>query len=67
MNPALLPLIQGLSTIVLKEWLSWVGRQQRPAGWKPSEADIAEFLASLDADTPEKIREEARQELQGGS
>lgn len=67
MNPLLLAAIQGLSSVILKQWLAWVDKQQRPAGWKPSAADIDKFLADLDSDTPEKLREEARQQLEGGS
>lgn len=64
MNPATIALIEGLSTLVIKQWLDWVARQNKPEGWTPSDADIAAFLADIDLATPANVRAQARAELE---
>ncbi len=63
MNPAAYSLIEGLTTILISQWIAWQQRKQKPADWKPSAEDIQDFLDDMDWATPENIREQARQEL----
>ena len=63
MNPLALAVGEGLTTIIIKEWLAWVERRNRAAEWKPTEADIADFLSEIDAASPEAIRAKVLAEL----
>ena len=63
MNPAAYLLIEGLSTVIIREWLAWQERRQKPVGWVPTTEDIKGFLDDMDWATPENVRELARQEL----
>lgn len=64
MNAAARTLIEGLSTIVIKQWIAWLERKQKPEGWKPTDADIQDFLDDIDLATPENVRAQARAELE---
>lgn len=59
-----LPILLGeaFATSVIHEWLSWQAKQQRPAGYVWTDADINAFLGRIDADTPEAIRVEVKSE-----
>lgn len=57
-------LVEGFSTVLIKQWIAWIERKQKPPGWKPTDADILEFLDDIDLATPENVRAEARKELE---
>ncbi len=63
MNPLAIALGEGVVTIIVKEWMAWIEKRNRPAGYKYTEADIKEFLAEIDHDTPEAIKEEVKKSL----
>lgn len=48
------------ATIVIKKWLEWQKLKQREAGHVWSEADVADFLKDIQADTPAAIEAEVR-------
>lgn len=64
MNPLGYALIEGFSTVLIKQWIAWMERKQKPEGWKPTDADIQDFLDDIDLATPENVRAEARAELE---
>lgn len=56
MSPAIESSVIGLISFGIKEWIDWNARKTRAAEWKPTQADIDEFLAEVANDTPENVR-----------
>lgn len=41
----------------------WASHASKPPGWTPSQQDIQDMLATIDAATPEKVKADARARL----
>lgn len=59
MNPVVESTVIGLISFGINQWIAFNERKKRDAAWKPTEADINEFLAEIAGDTPESIKARA--------
>ena len=58
MDPITVSIIAAATQVVLTEFIKYQQIKARDPGWKPSIKDVDEFVASIRADTPEKIKSE---------
>jgi hypothetical protein len=56
MNATTSAALTGFTNALLLEFIEYQKRRAQVEGWKPSEADVAAFLAEIDADTPEALK-----------
>ena len=48
--------VTGLISAALREFVAWQAKRAQDASWKPSDKDVEDFLAQIDADTPEAVK-----------
>jgi len=59
MSPIIESSVMGLISFGINEWIAFNERKKRAAEWKPTQADVDEFLAEIAGDTPENIKARA--------
>jgi len=60
MNPLIAIALGQVIDGVFRIWGNHIGK---PEGWKPTDDEKLDFLALVDADTPEAIKAQARERL----
>lgn len=56
MNPLIAAAADGLIRVALNEFLAYQTQKARDAAWKPSQADVDEFLAQIASDSPDALK-----------
>lgn len=56
MDPIIGAAVSSLISALLQQFIEWQKQRAQVAGWKPSQQDVADFLAQVEADTPEAVK-----------
>lgn len=55
-DPIIGAAVSSLISALLTQFIEWQKQRAQVAGWKPSQQDVADFLAQVEADSPETVK-----------